>query len=270
MTRGSLIAPLLDPDAHPVIGHRGASGHAPENTLPSFELAVSSGVDALEFDVHLSADGVAVIIHDATLDRTTDRTGAVAQMRYAEFRQADAGARFTTDGGRSYPFRGRGIHVPTLDEVLGAFPDLPVVLEIKVARAQQEALRVLGRHGGKARAVVSAFDPAAVAAFRDAGWMTGAARREVANLRFAPRAPRSVAYRALFVPVRWRGIPVPTRGFVQRARRIGCPVHVWTVNDRALGVRLWQRGCAGMIGNFPAEMRAAREGMANGFMDLSP
>jgi glycerophosphoryl diester phosphodiesterase len=266
MMRSGLLAPLLDPDAHPVIGHRGASGHAPENTLPSFELAVSSGVDALEFDVHLSADGIAVVIHDATLDRTTDRTGAVAQMRYADIRQADAGARFTTDGGRTYPFSGRRIHVPTLDEVLGAYPDLPIVLEIKTPLAQKEALGVLGRHGGKARAVVSAFDPAAVAAFRAAGWMTGAARREVASLRFAPRAPRSVAYRALFVPVRWRGIPVPTRGFVRRARRIGCPVHVWTVNDPALGVRLWQRGCAGMIGNFPREMRTAREGLANGFM----
>lgn len=264
MTRGGLIAPLIDPDAHPVIGHRGASGHAPENTLPSFELAISAGVDALEFDVHLSADGVAVVIHDATLDRTTDRSGAVAGMRYSDIREADAGARFTTDGSRSYPFRGRGIHVPTLDEVLGAFPDLPIVLEIKTARAQQESLRVLGRHGGKARAVVSAFDPAAVAAFRAEGWMTGAARAEAARLRFAPRVPPSVAYRALFVPVRWRAIPVPTRGFVQRARRLGCPVHVWTVNDPALGVRLWQRGCAGMIGNFPGEMRAAREDMMNG------
>ena len=260
MSRSALLAPLLDPDAHPVIGHRGASGHAPENTLPSFELAVSSGAEALEFDVHLTADGIAAVIHDATLDRTTDRRGLVSALRYAELREADAGARFTPDGGRTFPFRGRGIHVPTLDEVLTAFPDLPIVLEIKTARVQEEALRVLTRRGCKERVIVSSFDPLAVAQFRADGWMTGAASGEVARFKFAPRGPVAVPFRALFVPVTWRGIPVPTTGLVRRALRFDLPVHVWTVNDARLAVRLWRAGCAGMIGNFPKELLEARKG----------
>ena len=259
MSRSALLAPLLDPDAHPVVGHRGASGHAPENTLPSFALAASSGADALEFDVHLSADGVAVVIHDATLDRTTDRSGVVATMPYAKIREADAGARFTPDGGRTFPFRGTGAYVPTLEEVVTAFPDLPLVLEIKTARAQDEALEVLERCGCRTRAVVSSFDPAAVSRFRAERWMTGAGSSEVARLKFAPRAPAAVPFQALFVPIAWRGIPIPTRRFVRRARRLGLPVHVWTVNDPALGVRLWARGCAGMIGNYPRELREARD-----------
>lgn len=259
MRRSDLLAPLLDPDARPVVGHRGASGHAPENTLASFELAVRSGADALELDVHLSADGVAVVIHDATLDRTTDRAGTVATKTLAELREADAGARFTPDGGRTFPFRGQGVGIPTLEEVVTRHPDLPLVLEIKTARAQEEALRVLEATGAKRRSIVSSFDPAAVTRFRAEGWMTGASSPEVARLKFALATPRAVPYQALFVPVRHRGIPVPTRGFVRTARALGCPVHVWTVNDPALGVRLWQRGCAGMIGNFPGEMRAARE-----------
>ena len=258
MSRSALLAPLLDPDAHPVVGHRGASGHAPENTLPSFERAVSSGADALEFDVHLTADGVAVVIHDATLDRTTDRGGLVSALPYAAIREADAGARFSPDAGRSHPFRGRGIHVPTLDDVLSAFPALPLVIEIKTPRAQDEALRVLDRHGCRTRAIVSSFDPAAIVRFRAEGWMTGAASGEAAQLKFALRHPTAVPYRALFVPVTWRGIPVPTRGFVRRARRLGVPVHVWTVNDPALGVRLWRRGCAGLIGNFPEKLLDVR------------
>jgi glycerophosphoryl diester phosphodiesterase len=260
VSRSALLAPLLDPDAHPVIGHRGASGHAPENTLASFALAVSSGADAIEFDVRLTADGVAVVIHDATLDRTTDRGGIVAAMTYAEIREADAGARFTPDGGRTVPFSGRGVTAPTLEEVLNACPDLPVVLELKTASVQDEALRVLTRCGGKERAIVSSFDRQAVARFRAEGWMTGAASGEASRLKFALRAPVAVPFRALFVPVTWRGIPVPTTGFVRRARALGVPVHVWTVNDRSLGVMLWRRGCAGMIGNFPGELVEARAG----------
>lgn len=257
MSRSGPLAPLLDPDAHPVIGHRGASGHAPENTIPSFELAVSSGVDALELDVHLTSDGVAVVIHDATLDRTTDRAGAVATMPYAAVRTADAGARFTRDG-RTFPFRGRGVYVPTLEEIVSAFPDLPLVLEIKTVGAQDEALRVLTRRGCRTRAIVSSFDPSAVARFRAEGWLTGAASGEATRFKFALRMPTGIPFQALFVPVSWRGIPVPTAAFVRRARQANVPVHVWTVNDPSLGVRLWRRGCAGMISNFPSEMIAAR------------
>lgn len=258
MTRSALLAPLLDPDAHPVIGHRGASGYAPENTLQSFEHAIASGVDAVEFDVHLTADGVAVVIHDATLDRTTDKSGLVGALPYAAIREADAGARFTPYAGRTFPFRGRGLYVPTLEEVLEAFPNTPLVIELKTARVQEEALRVLTRHGSKDRVVVSSFDPLAVTKFRQTGWVTGAASGEATWFKFALRQPLAVPFRALFVPVSWRGIPVPTIGFVRRARKLDIPVHVWTVNSAELGVRLWRRGSAGMIGNFPDTLIAAR------------
>ncbi|HUK64913.1 MAG TPA: glycerophosphodiester phosphodiesterase family protein, partial [Dongiaceae bacterium] len=104
--------PLLDPGARLVIGHRGAAAEAPENTMASFERAAELGVDALEFDVHVTADGHAVVIHDPTLRRTTDRDGAVAALTLEQLRAADAGARFTRDGA-TFPFRGRGVRVPT-------------------------------------------------------------------------------------------------------------------------------------------------------------
>src|SRR6185312_5605525 len=117
--------PLLDLDAHPVIAHRGASGYAPENTLPAFELAVRQGADALELDVRLTMDGAAVVIHDATLDRTTGLTGPVRARTLAELRLADAGLRFTPDGGGTLPFRDQGTRIPTLAEVLWTFPAMP-------------------------------------------------------------------------------------------------------------------------------------------------
>ena len=98
--------PLLDPEARLVIAHRGSSSEAPENTLHAFEAAVRCGADAVELDVRLTADGAPVVIHDATLDRTTDRTGPVAALNLAGLRTVDAGWRFTPDLGRTHPYRG--------------------------------------------------------------------------------------------------------------------------------------------------------------------
>ena len=96
---------LLDLDAHPVIGHRGAAGLAPENTIEGFRAGIAAGAEAIEFDVHLSRDGKAVVIHDPTLDRTTDRAGSIRDLTLEEIQQADAGFGFTTDG--TLPWRGR-------------------------------------------------------------------------------------------------------------------------------------------------------------------
>src|ERR1700752_3879311 len=109
---------LLDTAAQLVIAHRGNSAFFPENTLESFDQAVAIGADALEFDVRLSRDGRAVVIHDATLERTTNGAGEVAALTVDELQRLDAGYRFTHDGGRTFPFRGRGLTIPTLEMVL--------------------------------------------------------------------------------------------------------------------------------------------------------
>src|SRR5687767_2254684 len=109
--------PLLDPDRRPIIGHRGNAAHAPENTMESFRQALAAGAECVELDVHLSGDGAAVVIHDPTLDRTTDATGAVHALPLSRIQAADAGARFTRDG-HAFPYRHRGLRVPTLEEVL--------------------------------------------------------------------------------------------------------------------------------------------------------
>lgn len=124
-----------------IVAHRGASAQAPENTLEAFRLGVAAGADAIELDVHLSADGQLAVIHDDTLDRTTDATGAVASMTMEQVQQADAGARFAGPQD-DYPFRGRGLTVPTLPEVLDWLPDgLGLVVEIK-ARGAADAVVV--------------------------------------------------------------------------------------------------------------------------------
>jgi glycerophosphoryl diester phosphodiesterase len=114
-----------------VFGHRGAAGVAPENTLTSFRRARADGADVFELDVHATADGEIIVLHDATLERTTDGAGPVAAASFAQLERVDAGFRFTADGGRTFPFRGQGVRVPRLAELLREFPGVPLNIEIK-------------------------------------------------------------------------------------------------------------------------------------------
>jgi glycerophosphoryl diester phosphodiesterase len=253
--------PLLDPSARPIIAHRGASAHAPENTLPAFELALSHGADAFELDVRLSRDGAPVVMHDATLERTTGLTGPVRAHTLAELRMTDAGRWFTPDAGRTLPFRDRGVRIPTLAEVLWAFPGMPVLIEVKEPEVQEAVRRVLVDQDACERCVVASEDDAALTIFREGPVPCGASARDITELYLAVllrrRLPRP-RYRLLSVPLRHRGLPVPTRRFVAAARRLGCPVHVWTVNDPATARRLWARGVAGVVTNVPGEIGPVR------------
>jgi glycerophosphoryl diester phosphodiesterase len=255
------VNPLLDLSARPVIAHRGASGYAPENTLAEFELAQKQGADAFELDVRLTLDGAPVVVHDETLDRTTDVTGPVRGKTLAELRQADAGYRFTPDRGATTPYRGTGIRMPTLAEVLWAFPAMPVMIEVKEPAVQEAVRRVLLEEQACERCVVASEHIEALELFREEPFACGASGAEISDLYWSSllrRSPRAPRYRALSVPLRYRGLPVPTRLFVRAARRLGCPVHVWTVNDAATARRLWARGVAGIVTNLPDVILAAR------------
>jgi glycerophosphoryl diester phosphodiesterase len=266
-THSDLTNILLDPAARPIIAHRGASADAPENTLEAFRLARGQGCDAFEFDVRTTRDGVPVLMHDPVVDRTTDRSGSVASMTLAELQAADAGARFTAPDG-SHPFRGTGVRAPTLVEVLRAFPDMPMLIEIKAREAQDAVAKVLLDERAPGRCVVASFKPGAMQAFRRPPFLTGASRSDAAALYWRIRLglrspePRCLCYA---MPYRWKNrIEIPLPRFIAEARRHGRPVHVWTVDDADLARMLWARGAAGMITNKPGEMVAVRDGRTVG------
>jgi glycerophosphoryl diester phosphodiesterase len=251
------LLPLLDPGLTLVIGHRGAAAEAPENTLAAFQRAAALGVDGFELDLRVTADGVAVVIHDPTLERTTDRTETVADATLAVLRDADAGARFTVNGGLTHPWRGRGVLIPTLDEVLDAFPTMPLLVELKVPEAQAAVRDALLRHGAMERCVVSAIPHAALAMFHQPPFLRGASRRDILRLWLASKVGLTSAARdcrCFAVPVRHNDLLVTTDGFLAAARRLGRPVHVWTVDDPAVAADLWARGVSGIITNDPAAM----------------
>src|SRR3954470_3617472 len=118
-----------------VFAHRGGCALGPENTIAAFDLGMASGADGLELDVHLSSDGVVVVHHDETLDRTTNGAGPLGRLTAAELAIVDAGYRFADTGGR-FSFRGQGIGIPTWREVLRRYPDTPIIIEMKVDSAE--------------------------------------------------------------------------------------------------------------------------------------
>lgn len=248
---------LLDPSARPVIGHRGAAAYAPENTIASFRLALELGAEALEFDVRRSADGEAVVFHDPILDRTTDRQGPVAALTFAELARVDAGYHFTEVGGTGHPYRGTGVTVPSLREVVDAFPDISLLIEIKEAEVQHAVARVLEERGATARAVVAGADWKSLVAFGASPFHRGASRRDITRAYFRVGEP-DAACRSYAVPVRWHGLPVPTRRFVREAHQRGSTVHVWTVDDVRSALRLWRNGVNGIVSNRPDVILAAR------------
>jgi glycerophosphoryl diester phosphodiesterase len=251
---------LLDPDAHPVVAHRGDSAHAPENTLDALQQGAALGVDALEFDVRLTRDGHAVVVHDPTVDRTTNGTGPVAGLTLGEIQRLDAGFHFTTDGGRSFPWRGRGVTIPALDHVLGAFPSMPIIIEIKAAAASLETKRLLERHGATRRCVVGSFSDETVAPFRGSGIAFFAVRGDVVRLyarALAPGGPTHLPYDALCIPPAFRALPLPVLRMAHMAHRCGVPTHVWTVDDPARARRYWDGGVNAIISNDPAVILAA-------------
>jgi glycerophosphoryl diester phosphodiesterase len=138
-----------------VVAHRGANAVAPENTMEAYRLAVEMGADAIELDVHLTADGKLALIHDETVERTTDLTGSIAAMTMRQLRAADAGYRFEAPDG-SFPFRGRGLKVPTLAEALKWLPDgTGLVVEVKARAATAPTISALRRTRVRAAAAVS-------------------------------------------------------------------------------------------------------------------
>jgi len=252
---------LIDGSCRPVIGHRGNRAHAPENTIESFAQAIAAGADAIELDVHLSADGIAVVFHDPHVRRTTDGTGDVARMTFDELRKLDAGARFTPDGGKTYPYRGLGHRIPSLDEVIEAFPATPTLIEIKTAGAAQATRDVIERRHAERRVLVDSMEPAALTPFADSQIPVGASRADVIRLVteiFLRRSITPFDYRALCVPLQYNGIPLPVRRFARLAPEQNCVVHVWTVNDTKVATELWHAGVHGIISDDPAAMVRTR------------
>ena len=242
-----------------VIAHRGGAGLWPENTLHAFERAAGLGVDVLELDVRRTADDELVVIHDATVERTTDGRGAVSSLKLSEIKRLDAGFRWTTDGGQSFPLRGRGVTVPTLREVFAAFPRMRYNIEPKQEDASAVAplCRLIRETGMTQRVLVASFGSGVLEAFRREcpEVATSASAAEASKFLTLSRTGLentfSPAAKALQVPEYAGGVRVLTRDFVEAAHARNLQVHAWTINDAEAMERLLGVGVDGIMTDYP-------------------
>jgi glycerophosphoryl diester phosphodiesterase len=241
-----------------VFGHRGAAGSAPENTLASFRRARADAADVFELDVHATADGEIVVLHDPTLERTTDGAGPVSALRFAEVARLDAGFHFTSDGGRTFPFRGRGVHVPRLAELVREFPDVPLNIEIKQETPSIVAEVAALLRAARTHVVLAAEHDVIMAAIRRVApeIPTSLAAGEVAAfigaLQQGVQHVLPAGAVALQIPPRFGNIELVTRETVAAAHALGAEVHVWTINEADEMRRLLALGCDGIMSDFPA------------------
>lgn len=242
-------APLL-------IAHRGGSALAPENTIEAFDQALRWwGADVLELDVQPTADGEAVVIHDSTVDRTTDGSGPVRGMSLSQLQDFDAGYRFTSDGGSTFPFRGRGIAVPSLLEVLRAFPGARLNIELKDERAQAAVAAAVASERADRRVMIAAYRRIDRARFAASSLPVSGAAEDLRQFYVAHRLHLSrfvpLGVDAFQMPEENEGRRILSPRFVADAHRRNLPVHVWTVDEPSDMRRLLGWGVDGLITDRP-------------------
>ena len=236
------------------IAHRGSRLLWPENTMLGFQRVYDLGFRHFETDLHLTSDGVLVCFHDDVVERTTDGTGAVSALTLAELQALDAGYRHAESG--SYPFRGQGIAVPTLEEVLEEFPDVGLVVDMKATGLAEPLAQLVDQLGVGDRLIVGSFSDERLEVFREltsgqVATSTGpmAARMWLLSSRVGRGGGGNAD--ALQVPTQLRGVRVVDKKLVRAAHDAGLQVHVWTVNDTDEMIRLLDLDVDGLISDRP-------------------
>ncbi|MBS2039791.1 glycerophosphodiester phosphodiesterase [bacterium] len=249
-----------------IMAHQGGEKQWPSNTMLAFRQARALGADVLDMDVHLSKDGQLVLMHDVTVDRTTDGHGAIRDKTWSELSRLDAGYGFSLDG-KTYPYRGRGLRIPRLEEVLQEFPDIRLGIEIKQAPlATANHLAVLiRRYGAQDRVLLAGFDatmikeqrrlmpelastatPAEVRLF----WMASALHLESFT---------AADYAVLQIPLEHEGRRLVTPRLVEAAHNRGIAVLPWTLDSDQEVEQAKAAGCDGFNTNLPGPMSKFRQ-----------
>jgi glycerophosphoryl diester phosphodiesterase len=237
-----------------VIAHRGASADAPENTLASFRLAMEQGCDAIELDVHVSADDELVVCHDETLERTTDGTGRIADMTVAELKRFDAGAWF----GEEY----RGERLPLLKEVLELVPPhIQLNVEIKSfrhPRVERLVVDLLERTGRTGSVFLSSFGHECMVRCKRLAPSLRVGLLYEEEEWFDFEAFEAISGISLYSLHMYHGIL--NKDFAAKALRRGIQVYPWTIDDPRLMLEARQAGATGIITNRPGLLRRLLDG----------
>jgi glycerophosphoryl diester phosphodiesterase len=248
-----------------IMAHRGDPSAAPENSRLSMESALKVGVDFLETDVRMTKDEQLILFHDADLLRTTGSAGRVQDYSLDELRKIDIGYNYTIDG-TSYPFRGKGHRVVTIEEAFEGYPDAKFTVDIKDSdpRAPVLLAKAIMNSNRLDSVIVASFIPPQMMRFRELvpNALTSAHPGEVRNfvlgvrLRAVNRFARRIQYHAFHVPIKYGPLRVVNSRFVEEAHKRGIAVQVWTINDREEMEWLIDLGIDGIFTDEPMLMRA--------------
>jgi glycerophosphoryl diester phosphodiesterase len=255
------VAKPPTPSGWPInFAHRGGAKVVPENTIEGFREGFAMGGGVVECDVHASADGVIVVIHDDVVDRTTDGKGPVVEKTWTELQSLDAGYRFTTDG-RDFPWRGKGLKIPTLEALYAAFPQAPFNIEIKGERAgvEESVWQQISAADAADRTLVVSDNLGTIRRFRNAsqGKVATAASTIELLLFWVLHLLRldklyDPPFQALQPPEKYKGVlRVVTPRFVREAHSRGLRVDVWTIDDEPAMRRLLGFGVDGIMTDRP-------------------
>ena len=253
--------PYLTHDAPLFFAHRGGAALRPENTLEAFSHGLSFGADAIELDIQMTRDAEVIVLHDPTVDRTTNGTGQAAAFSLEELRRLDAGYHFSADEGASFPFRGQGCTIPTLREVLDRFPQARINVDLKETTPEREERlwELIQEYEAEERVLVASGDVhEGIIRFRRlcrGQVATSASAPEIRNFVLACLFHTSSflrpAYDALQVPDIYRGIRVVSPRTIDIAHRFDLDMHVWTINDAPTMQLLLGWGVDGLMSDRP-------------------
>lgn len=242
-----------------VIAHQGGDGIWPGNTMFAFQNAADLGVDVLEMDVHITQDGVLVLMHDETVDRTTNGVGEIESMTLEELKRLDAGYDWSSDDGVIFPFRGQGITVPTLEEVFTAFPNMRMTIEIKKTNASMAApfCELIRTYNMQDKILVASFHDERLKEFRAEcpEVATSSAKNETTVFVLLTKVFLggfySPKFHSLQVPEESGGITVMTESFVYAAHARNIAVEPWTIDDEETLRKFVEWGVDGIITDRP-------------------
>lgn len=259
--------PYLDINGPMIFAHRGDSVHAPANTEPAFRLAVECGADALETDIHWTKDGEIVVCHDDTVDAVSDGRGAIKDCSLAELKALDFGYSFTPDGGMTFPYRGKGVQIMTLTELLTTFATIRVNMDVKPKhpRSLRQLIQTIHDCDAQWRVMIASFHSRPLKMLRglNSRLATSASTEEAAQFwlksRLGIRSRPSLPYLALQVPLKMGAIQVVTKRFIHSAHAAMQDVHIWTIDDEQEMIYLLELGVDGLVTNNPALAVAVRE-----------
>src|SRR6266542_707947 len=245
-----------------VIAHQGGDGLWPGDTMYAYENAVKIGADVLEMDAHITKDGQIVLVHDEKVDRTTDGTGLIEELTLVELKQLDAAYKWSINNGKTFPYRGQGIQVATLNELFQKFPQIRYVIEIKLTQnpIDKPLCDLIRKHNMQNKVVIASFHDVAMQNFRRTcpEVATSASRGEVTKFVLLSKvflsglvAPQYQSIQPPYDPKESRNIPIMTKRFIREAHAKNIAVEPWTVDNPQLMKQYIEWGVDGIMTDRP-------------------